>query len=155
MANHVQDQILAYVQTLLAGAGTTAQTRVYTERMDLVRDDSVPFIEIKAGEDTVRTEQGTIGFPRTELHFFQFMTHCTVAVAGTYRVDAGNLAKQVQAALNASRLVNSANGIARNGIQLQGMRPEQDPDAAKPLYSIELVWVAGYMTASNAPDVPL
>lgn len=151
MADHVQDQILEALKALLVAAGTAAGTDVYIERVDPIGPNKCPGVEIIAGEESIAPPTN-IGWPRVQHRAFEITIRCTVARNTDYRKQAGNLAKEVEAAIAASPQAQTLNGLAREGVHLQRSTTEKDGDGEKALYSIVQTWIAGYRTVANAPD---
>ncbi len=154
MADHVQDQILDGLKALLVAANTSAAGSVFVERVDPLPAGKMPAIEIEAGDEDIEPPT-TIGYPRLQSRAFQISIRCTVAANVDYRKAAGNLAKQVEAAIAASLAAQTLAGIAKGGVHLVRSTIEKDGQGEKALYSIVQTWVAGYQTRANAPDVSL
>ncbi|MCW5648353.1 MAG: hypothetical protein KIS62_01270 [Ramlibacter sp.] len=153
MADHLQDQIMGAIKQTLMDAATNAGESVTIDGVDLQPIGKGDWIEIEAGGD--ESESTTIGFPPNQLRLFDIVIRCGVARKAAWRNAAGELAKQVEQALNASVSIFKAGGLASGGVHYASSTPDKDGTADKVVYTITQVWQARYRCAANAPDTPL
>ena len=147
---HLQDQILNSLKATLIAARTTAASRVYLEGVDTIETDATPALQIDIGPETV--DVISVSRPRTVRRTLDVFIRIVVAQNSAYRVAAGNLLAQVETALHATDVANSAGGIAPDGLTLIATDPDRDGNAATVTYAIRSLWRMRYLTKENAPS---
>lgn len=154
MADHLQDQLMAYLKATLVAAGTAAGSEVFIEGVDPQPSGKTDWYEIEAGPEDAQPH--TTGFPPNKLRDFVLILRCCVTRKdGTYRVGAGTLLRQAEAAVAASVNTFRAGGLASRGIHFLGTdEPEKDGASEKVTYCIPARFVARYSANANAPDTP-
>jgi hypothetical protein len=155
MADHVQQQILEAVQTVLVAAATAASSRVYLDRVDEIPQANLPAIDILGPEDTGEEsiEYLTMHFPPVQQRSYSFTISSITALATGSAKAARNLAKQVEAALLAGTGTITVSGKTIELLLAEGAE-RKDGAGALPLFAVRQTWQAQYITTGGTPDVP-
>lgn len=155
MADHVQQQILEAVQTVLVAAATAASTRVYLDRVDEIPQANLPAIDILGpddiGEESI--EYLTMHFPPVQQRSYSFTISSVTALATGSAKAARNLAKEVEAALLAAVGTITVGGKSIDLVLAEGTE-RKDGAGALPMFAVRQTWQAQYITNGGTPDVP-
>jgi hypothetical protein len=152
MADHLQQQILDYVQTTLASAATAAGSNVFLDRVDELLQANLPALHIEGGDEDVQPD--SISFPTISTRTYSFSVACVVGQASGAAKAARNLGKQVEAALLASTTTFTAGGKAQS-LVLTASSETKDGSGAVSLFEVRQQWQARYMTMGGSPDTPI
>ena len=152
MADHLQQQILEYVQTTLLAASTVAGAHVYLDRVDELMQSDLPALHIEGGDEDATPD--SVDFPTYYTRTYGFTVSCIVGQATGAAKAARNLAKQVEAALLASLTTFTANGKAQ-ALTLSGSSESKDGGGSTSLFDVRQQWQARYMTLGGSPDTPV
>lgn len=145
MADFVQDQILAAIKTVLVQAGTDAASRVRVEGVDSLGPQSLPAIEIEAGDEEVQpVSQSKAG--RTLQREFRVELRAIVSCAAgaDYRSQCSHLHQQIERALH-SQTVHALDAVVPERLRLLGIRPGKDGDGARVVYAMRSMWLVRYL----------
>lgn len=155
MADHVQQQILEAVQTVLVAAATAAGSRVYLDRVDEIPQANLPAIDILGPEDAAEEaiEYLSMHFPPVQRRSYTFAISSITALATGSAKAARNLAKQVEAALLAGVATITVSGKAIDLVLAEGIE-RKDGAGALPMFAVRQTWQAQYQTTAGTPDVP-
>lgn len=155
MADHVQQQILEAVQTVLVAAATAASSRVYLDRVDEIPQANLPAIDILGPDDTGEEsiEYLTMHFPPVQQRSYSFTISSVTALATGSAKAARNLAKQVEAALLAGTGTITVSGKTIELLLAEGTE-RKDGAGALPMFAVRQTWQAQYITTGGTPDVP-
>lgn len=152
MADHQQDVILQALRAALLAANTAAGDRVRIEGVDPVPADSMPMIEIEAGQEAVRAL--TVSYPARQERDFDIEVRVLAAQNDDYRATAGRLLAQVEAALNPPGTGAGPVGVLPPGrLRLLGSTPDRDGNASRVVYTIRSLWRVKYFTTEGRPAV--
>jgi hypothetical protein len=152
MADHLQQQILDYVQTTLTSAATAAGSNVFLDRVDELLQANLPALHIEGGDED--SQPDSINFPTIYTRLYNFSVACVVGQASGAAKAARNLAKQVEAALLASTTTFTAGGKCQ-ALLLTGSTEVKDGSGSVSMFEVRQQWQARYMTLGGAPDVPI
>lgn len=150
MADHLQQQILDEVKSILIAANTAAGSNVFLERVDELMESEFPAINVEGGDEDVTDE--SYGFPAIQRREYRFSTSCAVS-GDNYGRDARNLQAQVEKALFAA--VQPLNGKAQL-LSLAGSDiPDKDGSGSTIFSAVRQHWLATYHTRAGTPDAPV
>ena len=150
MANHLQQQILDEVKSILIAASTAAGNNVFIERVDELMEIEFPAINVEGGDENVTDE--SYGFPAIQRREFRFFASCIVSGENFGR-DVRNLQAQVEAALLAP--VQPLNGKVQL-LSLAGSdAPAKDGSGSTIFSAVRQHWLATYHTRAGTPDAPV
>ena len=152
MADHLQQQILEYVQATLASAATAAGSNVFLDRVDELLQANLPAIHIEGGDEDAQAD--SISFPTIYTRLYSFSVACVCGQSTGAAKAARNLAKQAEAALLASLTTFTAAGKAQ-ALVLTGSTESKDGSGAVSLFEVRQTWTARYMTLGGTPDTPI
>ena len=79
MADHLQQQILEYVQTTLLAASTVAGAHVYLDRVDELMQSDLPALHIEGGDEDATPD--SVDFPTYYTRTYGFTVSCIVGQA--------------------------------------------------------------------------
>lgn len=150
MADHLRDQILLNLKTVLTGLTTTG-SRVYADRTDALASDEVPGLTIVQGSETC--EYQTLTAPRLVRAFFEVEVNACdarTAAQADARKRANTIAKEVQVAIAGSL---SLSGVCKF-INLQQTDFDLDTEGDKPSAVARMRYGITYYFYENAPDTP-
>lgn len=155
MADHVQQQILEAVQTVLVAASTAAGSHVYLDRVDEIPQGSLPLIDILGPDDTGEEsiDYVTMHFPAVQRRAYSFAINSVTALASGSAKAARNLDKQIEAALLAAVGTITVSGKAID-LVISESAERKDGTGALPMYVVRRTWQAQYTTTAGTPDVP-
>lgn len=152
MADHLQQQILDYVQTTLTAAATSAGSNVFLDRVDELLQNNLPAIHIEGGDEDAQAD--SVNFPTVYTRLYSFTVAAVCGQATGAAKAARNLAKEVEAALLASTSTFTAGGKAQ-ALILTGSTESKDGNGAVSLFEVRQSWTARYMTLGGTPDTPI
>jgi hypothetical protein len=150
MADHLQQQILDYVQATLIAAATAAASHVFLDRVDELMQIDLPALDIEGGDEDINAD--SVGFPALLERQYTFSVACVVGQASGSAKAARNLGKQVESALLASTTTFTAGGKAQ-ALILTSSAESKDGNGSTSLFEVRQTWQARYMTLGGSPDV--
>lgn len=150
MAAHVAEQIVAAAATLLLNGGTTAANHVFDSRVYSVQPGELPALMVDMGAEVVSVGS-TFGAARTVTHEMELIVVARAKQLSTYRATLNQLRKEVEVLL----ANNNTLGNLAKFIMPRSFEPILSGDADQPEAALTMTFVVTYVTALNAPDVPL
>lgn len=146
----MQDRILGAFKSTLVAAATDAAGRVRVEGVDALGPQSVPAIEIEAGDEEVEVvSQSRSG--RTLQRELRVEVRAIVACAAgdDYRGQCSRLHQQIEHALHSPQ-PQALDAVVPERVRLLGIRSGKDGDGARVVYLMRSMWLVRYIAKEGA-----
>lgn len=148
---HVRTQIRQALKTLLTGLTTTG-ANVFTNRLQVLKDGSLPAIVIETGDEDIAIEDG-VENPLLE------RTLRVDVLAKVKAIDdlddlTDQILSEVEAAIYADVDANTLSGLVKS-IDLNEVTFEQNDDAEKDIAELRIGFDVEYFTQANAPEIAI
>lgn len=152
MTQHIVQQVLEHIQSVLIAANTTAGDRVYVDRVDPL-DDQLDMPAILVSEVGESVKALTVSIPSTVARHVVVRIEPVVA----HVTDYGKNVRQLCAEVEATLLAAPANlgGLADGRVWLREAKFSADGDADRVTAGRAMLFECRLKTKSNDPRTPL
>lgn len=146
---HLQQQILDQIQTTLVAGATSAESRVYVDRVDPLQPGDLPAILVDESPEGEQVQPFTVGgVYRRDL---AVQIHCVFAHGSAAAVQARDLALEVEKLLQTSQPLAA---LCTVGIELNASRHLISGEGDRLMASRETSWTMSYAAHASTPDTP-
>lgn len=148
---HVRTQIREALKVLLTGLATTGNN-VFTNRLQVLKDASLPAIEIETGDEDITIEDG-VENPVLERVMRVDVLVKVKAVEGLDDLT-DQILSEVETAISVDVDANTLSGLVKS-IDLSEINLEQNDDAEKDIAELRIGFDVQYFTQANAPEIAI